>query len=525
MSAAVARRAAVLAAALLLGAPVGAVVSSSAEGGFERVIVTLRDDPGLSTAAGRAGGLAARLRAHAAVSQGRLRSFLALKRAEGEVRETTSLWIANALVVTATPEVIADLRLRSDVASVEPDAVIRAPSPFAALLTPEPGIELVNAPDLWGMGATGSGVVVASVDTGVELTHPDLALSWRGGTNSWFDPDGVYDSPTDRNGHGTATTGVMVGGDAGGTAIGVAPGARWIAAKIFDDNGDATLSDVHLAFQWLLDPDGDPSTDDAPDVVNASWTLGPPGCDLEFQPDLAVLRAAGIVPVFAAGNKGPGVGTSVSPANNPSALAVGATTTGDTVWSGSSRGPTTCGGSSGPFPELVAPGVSIRSADLHGGYAAWTGTSLAAPHVSGALALLMSAVHGSTAAEAEQALLSSAVDLSPAGSDEASGHGRLDLLGAYELLQEPLRLLSVEVRVGSHRVRVKVRHGNCDPCRARARLRLRSEGRRRLLDTSGNHSVGVFSGVSAGRWTLVVTARDVDTGRVVSAAPRVVRVR
>lgn len=82
----------------------------------------------------------------------------------------------------------------------------------------------------------------------------------------------------------------MVGGGAGGTAIGVAPAARWIAARIFDDRGRSSAAAVHSVYQWLLDPDGNPATDDAPDVVNNSWTFTSPGCHLEFEPDLQALR-------------------------------------------------------------------------------------------------------------------------------------------------------------------------------------------------------------------------------------------
>ena len=86
----------------------------------------------------------------------------------------------------------------------------------------------------------------------------------------------------------------------------MAPGARFIAARVFNDSGVSTDSAVHLAFQWLLDPDGNPATDDAPDVVNASWGALLATCDREFEPDLQALRAAHILPVFAAGNSGPG---------------------------------------------------------------------------------------------------------------------------------------------------------------------------------------------------------------------------
>ena len=91
--------------------------------------------------------------------------------------------------------------------------------------------------------------------------------AWRGGSNSWYDPYGQHPAvPTDMSGHGTWTMGVMVGGDAGGTSLGVAPEAQWISVKIFNDQGGATATAIHLGFQWLLDPDGDPATPDAPDV-------------------------------------------------------------------------------------------------------------------------------------------------------------------------------------------------------------------------------------------------------------------
>jgi hypothetical protein len=226
----------------------------------------------------------------------------------------------------------------------------------------------------------------------------------------------------------------MVGGDAGGTAIGIAPDARWIAVKVFNDRGSATSTAIHRGFQWLLDPDGNPDTDDAPDVVNDSWTLSASGCNLDFEPDLARLRAAGILPVFAAGNYGPTPGTVLSPANNPEAFAVGATDSADVLDPSSSRGPSACG--QPVVPRAVAPGVDVRTTDLYGLYTTVSGTSLAAPHVAGALALLRSAFPDLSADRQAAALEGGAVDLGPAGPDNDYGAGRLDVLAAYHWLTE-----------------------------------------------------------------------------------------
>ena len=407
------------------------------------VIVTLKDQVDLHALppAGRASRLRAlvsALKGKAAATQGPITGFLASRKALGEVESVTPLWIFNGLAVRATAAVVRELAARGDVLRVTADDAVAAPAPSVASAAPEPNIALVNAPALWNLGFRGQGIVVANMDTGVDVGHPDLAARWRGGTNSWYDPNGQHPTtPTDLNGHGTATMGVMVGGDAGGTSIGIAPETQWIAVKIFNDQGSATTARIHQGFQWLLDPDGSTSTPDAPNVVNNSWTLGSVGCNLEFQLDLQSLRAAGIVPVFAAGNYGSGASTSASPGNNPEAFAVGATSNSDLVWSGSSRGPSACGEPQTTYPELVAPGVSVRSSDLFGLYGQETGTSLAAPHVAGALALLLDAYPNLGVDAQEDALAAGAVDLGSAGADNTHGFGRLDILAAYGSVVPP----------------------------------------------------------------------------------------
>ncbi|MFZ5856938.1 MAG: S8 family serine peptidase [Chloroflexota bacterium] len=404
------------------------------------VIVTLRHQADLSRVRGvdRAARLQGVIRALQVTSdstQVAMMKSLNAYRINGSVRKFTSFWIFNGFSVTATPSAIAELSKRSDVYSITSDALPIVPSDFG---TPEPNLSVVNAPALWELGFTGQGVVVASMDSGVDVSHPDLASRWRGGTNSWYDPFGQHPTaPVDVSGHGTWTTGIMVGGDAGGTTVGVAPDAQWIAVKVFDDQGGSTATAIHQGFQWLLDPDGDISTDDAPHVINNSWSFANPGCNLDFEADLQSLRAAGILPIFAAGNGGPSANTSYSPANNPSAFAVGAIDNDSQSYYYSSHGPTSCGGSSGPFPELVAPGVTIHTTGLSETYTTNSGTSFAAPHVAGGLALLLSAFPDLSVDQQADALIASAFDLGAVGPDDTFGYGSLDLSAAYQYLLLP----------------------------------------------------------------------------------------
>ena len=377
----------------------------------------------------------ARLRAHAQASQRGLLAHIAALRAGGLAGVPTALWITNAVSLSAAPQAVAQLAARVDVANIRLDAdPVNPILPSALPAAPAAAnIALVNAPALWQMGWYGQGVTVALLDSGVSALHPDLAAQYRGGAGAWFDPYNQHPTPYDPTGHGTQVLGVILGRDASGSSLGMAPQARWIAAKIYPDVGLPTETAIHLSFQWVLDPDGNPATPDAPQVVNNSWGNLVPGCVLSFEPDLAALRAAGIVPVFAAGNSGPQPATDTSPANNPSALAVGAVDNTGLIWTGSSRGPNTCDALL-PFPHLSAPGVGISTTDLFGLYTSATGTSLSAPHAAGALALLISAYPGLGQADQQQALIDGALDLGAPGLDALYGYGRLDALAAYQSL-------------------------------------------------------------------------------------------
>ena len=396
--------------------------------------------------------LVSALRDKSAATQGPLKSFLQGRGA----RKIEPLWIFNGLEVTAGREVIEALAARPEVAEVRLNGTLRLPTyTISQAAAPEWNLSAIHAPELWSLGFTGQGVVVATLDSGVDVLHADLGSKWRGGANSWFDPYGSttvpYDVADPRTGigHGTAVMGIMVGGSAGGTAIGVAPDARWIAAKIFNDAGGAENLRVHQGFQWLLDPDGNPGTDDAPDVVNHSWGFEdvPGVCISEFRADVQTLRAAGIAMAFAAGNSGSLASTSVSPANYPESFAVGAVDQALAVPLFSARGPSACDGT--VYPEVVAPGVHVRTADLTSGgvipasYALVDGTSFSAPHVAGAMALLLSALPGQSVTALEAALRQTATDLGPAGPDNSYGSGLINTLAAYTYLKGPAPNISI----------------------------------------------------------------------------------
>lgn len=371
-----------------------------------------------------------------------------------DAEEVVDLWIIGGIAARVPAGEVDALANSTGVESVSLDRKAAVPASGASWL-PEENLEAVGAlgsitQGLWDLGYDGTGVVIATMDTGVDANHPDLGPRYRGGSNSWFDPYGEHSTPYDAastsNGHGTHVMGLLVGGNASGTSVGVAPGAQWIAVKIFDDQGEASLSAIHQGFQWLLNPDGDPYTHDVPDVVNNSWILdGTQGiCDREFETDIATLKNAGIVLVFAAGNTGPVAGSSVSPANNAEAFSVSGVYSSGTVTTESARGPSACDG--GTFPTLVAPSESVTTTDHTSGLplpfiAQVSGTSAAAPHVAGGMALLKQAFPGATVTQLESSVIETAADLGLLGADDEYGHGLLKLLAGRDWLAAHLGLL------------------------------------------------------------------------------------
>lgn len=379
--------------------------------------------------------------------------------------ERKTIWLANATVAKLYESEIDSLKRNPEVADVLDDPsrswildqknsileknreaeilpMPREIPPYEFYFSPSArftyGLEKIRIPAMRFLfpGVDGRGVTVGIIDTGIDPRHPDLVgrtVAFRDFTKN-SRPD-----PYDDQGHGSHVAGTVAGGNSSGKAIGVAPGASLVIGKVFDSKGNANDSDILLAMQWMADPDGDPQTEDAPKLVSNSWAnsdafAGKSPNEFVFCRAVETWASLGIIPVFSAGNEGPGADTVQIPGACPKAIAVGATNDRDGNWNYSSRGQARWREGVVAKPDIVAPGADIESAAPGGGYRTKSGTSMSTPHVAGLVALMLQVRPTMSTEEVRSALMSSSQDLGISGPDAIFGSGRIDARDAIELV-------------------------------------------------------------------------------------------
>jgi len=296
-----------------------------------------------------------------------------------------------------------------------PDTTAAAPVTQSSLQPVPWNIARVNAPPAWN-ASTGQGVKVAILDTGIQLNHPDLQASIKGNINL----TNPRRNGEDDNGHGTHVAGVIGALNNAIGVVGVAPQTDLYAVKVLDRRGSGFLSDIIAGMDWAIDNNMQ--------VVNMSF--GTTSYSALLDAAVKRLDAAGIIQVAASGNGG--TGAISYPGRFAEVIAVGAVTNTDTRASFSNHGAEL---------EFVAPGQNIYSTDRRGRYSNKSGTSMATPHVSGAVALLLAFPQSCDTngdnrcdlAEVRTALIGAAEDLGSPGHDPQFGFGLVNAAGAIGL--------------------------------------------------------------------------------------------
>jgi len=335
--------------------------------------------------------------------------------------KTKDLTLINGKAVLLPPKAEAALARQTGVLRIDDDVIVEALVKKARTPKPQPlevlpwGIDKIDAELVWPSGNTADPVKMAIIDTGIDVKHPDLTANLKGGVSTV----GYTTSYNDDNGHGTHVAGIVGAVDNEIGVIGAGPAIDLYAVKVLDRRGSGYLSDVIEGLDWAIAH--------GMQVVNMS--LGTSADVLSFREAVQRVNSAGIVQVAAAGNSG---GSVIYPAAYPEVIAVSATDNTDTIASWSSRGPEV---------DLAAPGVSIYSTYKGQTYKTLSGTSMAAPHVAGAAALVLNSAIGAydlngngvwDPIEVQNKLQDKAVDLGSHGFDNLYGWGLVNAFNAVQ---------------------------------------------------------------------------------------------
>ena len=464
------------------------------------------------------------------------------------VAEMEDFWIVNAVNMKVRREVIGQIAGFDNVTYIDLNAprykiedgttLVEENAP-RSVNGVEWGVRAINAPAMWALGYTGRNILMLSIDTGVNPEHPAISTNYAGNnfpqSQCWYGMR--HDIPRDNASscHGTHTTGTTMGLDrATHDTIGIAYNAKWIACDPVASTSSEllTVSQFFSVYQWVLNPDGDENTtNDVPRVINNSWgydyemaeEFG--ACSLPENSIVETLEAAGICSPFSAGNEGPNDATTGYPAmlayNIVNPMSVAAVNSSNEVAGFSSRGPTPCVDEESSLkikPEVSAPGVNVRSCVGLDGYNSLQGTSMACPHVSGALLLLAEAFPMASARELKEALYYSATDLGDEGEDNTYGMGMIDVMAAYNYLSNTYTPIppvsddfdiSVELSMSYGDEQVNYDTVTCVESVPRVFATLYNNG----IDDAGEVILQVFSGdslIASNTWN------DVDAGSEVN---------
>ncbi|MBU8905932.1 S8 family peptidase [Desertibacillus haloalkaliphilus] len=389
-----------------------------------------------------------------------------------------------ALTASLTPESIIELEKLEAIHTIEEDAIVEVNQASV-----DWGVAKTNAPAVWDNEVTGEGVKVAVMDTGIATDHPDLEVA---GGASFVSYTGDYD---DDHGHGTHVAGILA---ANGQLIGMAPDVELYALKVLDDKGNGFHSGIIRALEW--------SVEHEVDLINLS--MG--GADYSSALEAAIDHAynEGILIIAAAGNSGTANGedtTTEYPANFDNVIAVAATDKDDQRADFSATGDAV---------EVAAPGVRVQSTHLNGDYKLISGTSMAAPHVTGHLALLKQARADVTNKELRELLHTQTIQLGTGERNNLYGYGRIELptdLTVKEI-KEPLVPVELSADVTAEKVTLNWLP-TIDQEKVEAYIIYRDG--KRVAKVEGEHTTYIEE-IEPGTYTYEVKTVTVDHGEVIS---------